>query len=94
VGFDRRICQFGGAFAGFIPSGQSPEPLLPSPRTFQHGATVGMLPSQEFPFSYRGLPPHKLTPMLGAPSMKLGYKQLGYKFVGEQKLKNRHFNVA
>lgn len=33
------------------PHRQSPEPHLPSPRTLQHGATVGMLPSQEFRFS-------------------------------------------
>ena len=34
---------------------------------FPAWVSVGILPSQEFPFSYRGLPPHKFTPMLGVP---------------------------
>ena len=42
-------------------------PQLPSPRTLSIGVTFGILPSLRFPFSYRGLAPHKFTPMSGVP---------------------------
>ena len=40
-------------------------PQLPSPSTSIERLTFGILSSVQFPFSYRGLTPHKFTPMSG-----------------------------
>ena len=40
-------------------------PQLPSPSTSIERFTFGILSSDQFPFSYRGLAPHEFTPMSG-----------------------------
>jgi len=47
-------------------------PQLPSPSTSLGRFTFGILSSEQFPFSYRGLAPHKFTPMSGVPCTGAG----------------------